>query len=84
MGFTKSILKNEGRDFFTCSCKKNCFVPRTKAGGIAHNDRALCRCSIRKTFNPELKPIKDTKVENKFYSSSVFRQLDMQPIVPLR
>ena len=32
MGFTKSILKSEGRHFFTCSCKKNCFVPRTEAG----------------------------------------------------
>lgn len=32
----------------------------------------------------ELKPIKDTKVENIFYSSSVFRQMDMQPIVALR
>jgi hypothetical protein len=34
--------------------------------------------------SPELKPIEDTKVENIFYSSSVFGQPDMQLIVAER
>ncbi|MEO7907219.1 MAG: hypothetical protein ABIT06_09610, partial [Saprospiraceae bacterium] len=45
----------------------------------------LCvRLGVGKTSRPELKPIKVTKVENIFYSSSVFRQLDMQPIEGLK
>jgi hypothetical protein len=45
----------------------------------------LCvRRGIWKTFSPELKPIEDTKVENIFYSSSVFGQPDMPLIVALR
>ena len=45
----------------------------------------LCvRRGIWKMFSPELKPIKGTKVENIFYSSFMFHQLDMQPIVVLR
>ncbi len=38
----------------------------------------LCvRRGIWKTFSPELKPIKDTKVENILCCSSVFGQTDM-------
>ena len=48
------------------------------------NDRAFRLAGILIMFFPGLRPSKHTKVENKFYNSSVFRQLDMQPIVPLR
>ena len=45
----------------------------------------LCvRRSIGKTFSPQLKPFKVTKVENIFYSSSVFGPADMPLIVALR
>jgi hypothetical protein len=57
------------------------FLKNEACQRVAANVRAWRSAEHLKNVQPEPKPIKDTKVENIFYSSSMFRQLDMQPIV---